>query len=207
MIPYVKFMKHAEKVTKAASASRPVLKGVHHAEDGSLAVTDSHRLYVAKNAHTNTAGDIIDPKTGGTIEGNYPDVSRLLPYISDAKYTVKLSVKETSDAFAALLKINQIHDRKNLYVEAEVTDEASVLFSANNPIAQAHYKPISTVEGEGEPIVFNTQYFIDAISLFKDAGAEEVTFRYYGAFRPFTLTAGPNDELLALLLPIRKGRD
>ncbi|NYV67601.1 hypothetical protein HYI36_20185 [Bacillus sp. Gen3] len=202
-IPYVKFMKHAEKVTKAVSTSRPVLKGVHHAEDGSLAVTDAHRLYVAKNAHANTAGEIIDPKTGGAIEGNYPDVTRLLPYTPDAKYTVKLSVKETSDAFAALLKINQIHDRKNVHVKAEVTDEAHILFSANNPIAQAHYKPNASVEGEGDPITFNTQYFAEALALFKDAGVEEVTMRSYGAFRPFTLTAGFDDDLLALILPIR----
>lgn len=207
MIPYVKFMKHAEKVTKAVSASRPVLKGVHHAEDGSLAVTDSHRLYVAKNAHTNTAGEIIDPKTGGKIDGNYPDVSRLLPYVDDAKYSVRLYVKETLDAFNALLKANQVFDRKSLVAEVKIAEDSSIIFTTSNPVMESQYKPFVTVEGTGDSTAFNTQYFIDALTLFKDAGSDEIILRNYGPVRPFTLTAGPNDELLALLLPIRKGRD
>lgn len=205
MIPYVTFLKHAQKVTKTASASRPILKGVYHAPDGSLAVTDSHRLYFAKNAHSNAEPQTIDPKTGAVIDGNYPEVSRLIPESSSAKYTVRLDVKQAIDAFKALLAVNKL-DTDAMYpmTTVGITDDGTVAFVAENHVLSARYEPAAAADGEGEEMTFNTRYFADALALFKDVGATEVTMRYYGSLRPFTLTAGEDDELLALLLPIRK---
>lgn len=204
-IPYVTFLKHAQKVTKTAPASHAILKGVYHAPDGSLAVTDSHRLYFAKNAHSNAEPQTIEPKTGAVIDGNYPEVSRLIPESSSAKYTVRLDVKQAIDAFKALLAVNKL-DTNAMYpmTTVGITDDCTVVFVAENHVLSARYEP-AAADGEGEEITFNTQYFADALALFKDVGIPEITMRCYGAVRPFTLTAaGGDDELLALLLPIRK---
>jgi DNA polymerase III sliding clamp (beta) subunit (PCNA family) len=204
-ISYVTFMKHAEKVTKTASASRPALKGVFHSKEGSLIATDSHRLYVAKNAH---AGDrkLIDAKTGASIEGNYPDVSRLIPDASSAKYTVRLDVKQAVDVFKVLLSASKLDgNSKYPMTSVSITDDGKAVFTVDNNIIQANFTA-PYFEGErGDKITFNSHYFVDALSLFKDAGVIELTMRYYGATRPFTLAAGKDDDLLALLLPIRTG--
>lgn len=202
-IPYVTFLKHAQKVTKTAPASRTILKGVYHAPDGSLAVTDSHRLYVAKNSHS-IGEQIIEPKTGATIEGNYPDTSRLLPDPRDAKYTARLNVAEAVDAFKALLAANKL-DKTAKYPTtiARIIGGAEVEFYAKNAVVTCHYF-VSAFEGEkDDDMAFNTQYFAEALALFKDVGIPEITMRCYGAMRPFTLTVGRDEELLALLLPIK----
>lgn len=207
-IAYVTFMKHAQKVAKTVSASRPVLKGVHHAPDGSLVVTDSHRLYLAKGLHTNEAGEITDPKTGAVIEGNYPDVSRLIPDAGDAKYVARIMVDEAVNAFAALLKVNHAHSKKTdimTTVTPAGTDDLE--FTVSNSILNVTYKPVCVVDGNGDAMMFNTQYFAESLAMFKDAGVTEVTMRYHGSFRPFTLSAGQDDELLALILPIRRAAD
>lgn len=206
-IPYVTFLKHAQKVKKTASAGRPILKGVYHAPDGSLAVTDSHRLYFAKNAHSNTESSVVEPKTGAVIEGNYPDVTKLLPDSRDAKYFVRLDVKQAVDAFAVLIKSAQVPDRKAIpTVNATVGDGRTLIFDVENIAMKSQYTAPLVVDGQGDKMTFNAQYFADALALFKDAGAAEVTMRYYGSTRPFTLTAGADDELLALILPIRTSK-
>lgn len=203
-IPYITFIKHAEKITKTASASRAVLKGVHHAKGGSLVVTDSHRLYLAKNAHSNELDEIVDPKTGRAIDGNYPDVSRLIPEKHDAKFTVRIPVKESVDAFAALLKSNHVAGKYKAVTKALVSDNHEIVFTAANQYMTSSYT-VGTVYGELGELAFDTSFMVDALNLFKAVGATELEFRYYGKLRPFTLTSGLDDELLALLLPIRMG--
>lgn len=203
-IPYVTFIKHAQKVTKSAPASRPVLKGVYHASDGSLAVTDSRRLYFAKNAHRNSISQTIDPKSGVVINDNYPDVTKLLPEPSDAKYVVQLDVKELFDACKVLMAVNKFEkDGKYPTTTAEINDTDNLIFTATNNICTAKYTALNVINGTGDKMTFNTQYFADAVALFKDVGVDVLTMRYYGSVLPFTLTAGKDDELLALLLPIR----
>lgn len=203
-IPYVTFLKHAQKVIKTAPASHAILKGVYHAPDGSLAVTDSHRLYFAKKAHSNAKPLTIEPKTGAVIDGNYPDISRLLPDPRDAKYTARLNVAEAVGAFKALLAANKL-DKTAKYPTtiARIFGGAEVEFYAKNAVVTCQYW-VPAFEGEqDDDMTFNTQYFADALAMFKDVGIPEITMRCYGAMRPFTLTAGRDEELLALILPIK----
>jgi DNA polymerase III sliding clamp (beta) subunit (PCNA family) len=203
-IPYVTFIKHAEKITKSASASRPILKGVHHAKGGTLMVTDSRRLYQAKNAHSNQLDEVVDPKTGRSIDGNYPDVSRLIPGKNDAKFTVRIAVKESVDAFAALLKSNYVAGKYKAVTKAHVNDNGEIAFTVENQYMTSSYT-VGSIDGEPGELAFDTSFMVDALNLFKAVGATELEFRYYGKLRPFTLTSGLDDELLALLLPIRMG--
>lgn len=86
-------MKHAAKVCNNASSVRPILSGVKHSENGDAVCTDSHRLYVAKKIHSRIDGAVITP-SGKTVDGNYPDVSRLVPDSSYAKDTLQLEVSD-----------------------------------------------------------------------------------------------------------------
>lgn len=201
-IPYVTFMKHAQKVTKSASASRSVLKGVHHASDGSLYVTDSHRLYVAKNSQSRNDNAIIEPKTGATIDGNYPDCSRLIPDKTNAKATTTLPVDEALKAFEALLKTSQVVGKGSEIVSTQEGEHGTLAFSVDHPRMNAVYNSGCIIDGTFEEVTFNIMFMVDALKLFKDVGVTEVEIRFHGATRPFTLSAG-DGELLALLLPIR----
>ncbi|MGG3987442.1 hypothetical protein [Bacillus smithii] len=205
-LSYITFMKHAQKVTKTASSGRPILKGVYHAKDGSLIVTDSHRLYLAKNAHADASESIIDPKTGEKIDGTYPDCSRLLPDKSNAEFIVSLPTKKTLDAFTTLLKANQVVGKGDERVSICERDNNRVVFTAKNLVMEASYDA-GVATGKVGKLTFNTIFMADALKLFKDVGATDVEMRYYGELRPFTLSVGKNDELLVLIAPIRTVRN
>lgn len=199
---YMNFMKHAQKVTKTASKSRPMLKGVYHAPDGSLFVTDSYRLYVARNAHANGSESIVNPKTGEKIEGNFPNCERLLPDPTNALFTLKLPTKKSLDAFNALFKAGQVEGKGHDAVSVQEGEKNQVIFKAKNQTMEATYNAGEAVGQIGE-LTFDATFVIDALKMFHDAGFLKVEMRYYNEYRPFTLSAGLNDELLALITPIR----
>lgn len=204
IVPYVTFMKHAQKVTKSVYETRTILKGVYHAPDGSLYVTDSRRLYLAKGAHSNAEASIVDPKTGHTISGSYPDCSRLIPNRLSAKLTARLDVKEALDAFTALLKVNQVDGKGYESIDAEPVDGiAKIAFIAENPVMAARYE-VPIQGGKMDELTFNATFIVDALKLFKDVDVTDAELRFYGDLRPFTITAGKDDELLALIMPIRR---
>lgn len=202
-VSYLTFMKHAEVVVKSKHLdSRPVLKGVYHANDGSLVVTDSYRLYKATNAQERKDGAIIHPKTGELIDGTYPDISRLITD-NEPQFTASISVDESLKALKALKACGRVHDKK-VIAKITLSDDRKATISVNTPIINASY-----YVGEGEllksdadrEILFNLQYVIDALSLFKDAHVPSVTFHAHGRMRPFILKQ--NDDLIALIVPVR----
>lgn len=203
-VSYLTFMKHAEVIVKPKRLdSRPVLKGVYHADDGSLIVTDSYRLYKAANAQERKDGAIIHPKTGELIEGNYPDTSRLITD-NEPQFTASISVVEALKALKALKACGQVHDKK-VIAKITLSDDRKATISVDTPITNASY-----YVGEGEllksdadrEILFDLQYVIDALAMFKDVGLPNVTFNAYGTSRPFIIKQ--NDDLIALILPIRR---
>src|SRR5690625_7114278 len=100
-VSYLTFMKHAQKVTKSASNSRPVLKTVYHS-DKHVAVTDSHRLYVATGLYE-AEEKTLDAQTGQEVDnGKHPDVERLIDDSANAEYTCTVPVNGLYDALTAL---------------------------------------------------------------------------------------------------------
>jgi DNA polymerase III sliding clamp (beta) subunit (PCNA family) len=201
-VPYVIFMKHAEKITKSASDSRPILKGVYHANDGSLAVTDAHRLYFAKNSQERKDGSVVNPKTGVIIDGTYPDISRIIPEENDAQFNTLINVKEAVKALKALNSCGKVRSKK---VIAKMSfEEKGVVFLVNTEVVNAEYRTFNgdlTKSDTDKEVTFDLLYLIDALELFKDAGYEEVTLYSFGRLRPFIIK--PNNEVLALILPVR----
>jgi hypothetical protein len=194
MISYEVFMKHAEKVTKNAPEVRNILSGVKHLENGNAIVTDSHRLYVAKGIHNRTDGAVISPK-GKKVDGNYPDVSRIIPDESYAKQTMQIEVSEllrAADMIAAVGTAEvktpalEFKDKVIRYQGIEV----HISYSFAPLVFEAH-------------ICANAIYLLEAMKLFKAVGCQTVTVHFHGPMRPFTLS-NEDESLLALILPIRK---
>lgn len=200
-VPYVTFMKHAQKVVKSPTCkSRPILGGVLHRE-GYIAVTDSHRLYFALLDEQVDVEKVICPKTGAEIkEGNYPDVVRLIPEPDSAKFTAKLDVALTAQAVKLIEQAGKVGKASDL-VEIK-RDMADVVFSTDDEaLVSCEYVGGSNMDGESFELYASARYVKEAFELIKEAGFEEATFRYYGSTRPFTFIAG---NLTALILPIRK---
>ena len=204
MTSYTTFIKHAEKVTKSASSGRPILKGVCHNVEGSVVVTDSHRLYILENGFKTDVQTVIDPKTGATIDGNYPDTRRLLPYEDDAIVTLEIDV---ASALAAVKAMFAGHKALNEH-SRHITIEFAKGFDARPYLRvgdvdsefNANYR-LSTEETlELEKTSVQPQYLIDALSLFKDSGEATATLRLYGPARPITIK---NHDVTALMLPVR----
>lgn len=191
MIDYKTFIKHAEKVTKTAPETRPVLKGVFHKEDGSAIVTDSHRLYIAKDVHSRGKGTVLSPG-GEVIEGKYPDVTRIIP--SDFRQTIEADVRELSKAIDCI------------YSPAKLLDENVIIKFEDNTI-QSHmptyYKAkIQVPFAFEEPVSFNAKYLLDALKLFRAVGIEKARIGFNGRMRPLAIENG-DSSLVAIIMPVR----
>src|SRR5690625_353191 len=102
-INYKQFTKHAEKVAKAVSEQRPILKGIHHDDKGTITVTDSHRLYQAKNVNA-PKNAVLCAISGDELDGTYPNTDRLIPNIDDADSVLVIDdVKQTLAVLKAML--------------------------------------------------------------------------------------------------------
>lgn len=204
-ISYELFMKHADKVCKNASATRPVLSGVKHIENGDAVCTDSHRLYVAKAIHSRTDGAVIT-SSGKNVEGNYPDVSRIIPDASYAKQTIQIEVAELLKAADMIASVGGLAE-KEIVKGTENQPKPPALDFKEDRISyykvhcKIHYS-VNPIQFE-EPLSANAFYVLDAMKLFKAAGCKTVTLNFFGKMRPFTFT-NEEEDLLVLVLPIRK---
>ncbi|MHC8516800.1 hypothetical protein [Sporosarcina sp. ITBMC105] len=198
-IPYVKFMKHAQKVVKSPTCkSRPILGGVLH-RDNYVAVTDTHRLYFASDMYE---GDekVECPRTGAQIDGNYPDVLRLIPDSDAAMYTASLDVVTTEKAVKLIENAGKI-DKSTDMIVFEINDEGLAMFTGEGAAVACKYEASNTYSREPRTMYASAKYVAEALALCKDAGLTQVQFNFYGEARPFTFTGG---NLTALILPIRR---
>ncbi len=191
MTLYKKFMTHAKKVTRNAEKVNPakkVLRGVFHRQNGSLVVTDSHRLYMLMGAYEGEE-TVINPVTNTRINDKYPEVDRLFPY-NNHGFSSSLNV----DEFLKATDVVNVADPVMKY-------EGNNLYCSDPGTLRAKYTVSVTLPKE---YTFRSDagYWIDALRMFKAFKYTEVRFDFQGAMRPFTLTS-PDERLIALLLPVR----
>ena len=199
-VSYVTFMKHAKKVAKGKVAkTRPVLSTVYHS-DKHVAVTDSHRLYLATGLYDGVE-KTLDAQTGQEVEhGNYPDVARLIADSDNADYTHDVPVDELYDALRAIEiagKLNKASDLMQIQANVDLirfkTDgktDFDVVYSAGN----------SASKQELYTMTLSIKYLKEAVHVLKDAKVENVSIEYFGAVRPIQLRT---DNFTALVLPVR----
>lgn len=200
MITYETFMKHAEKVTKNASEVRGILKGVNHLENGNAVVTDSHRLYLARGIHVRKDSAVITPK-GIKVDGNYPDVTRLIPDNTYTKQSLEIELSELLRAADMIVAVGSVAEQDAKTDKPPALEFKDKVICYHNYAVHISYS-FDPIHFE-EHICANAIYLLDAMKLLKAAGCQTVTLNFFGRMRPFTLT-NEDESLLALILPIRK---
>lgn len=203
MTSYTTFIKHAEKVTKSASKSRPILTGVHHAANGDVVVTDSHRLYYLTGGYTQGEPFTSVIKTGEHLDGNYPDVNRLIPEDGSAIVMLEIDVAKSLVAIKALQAAEKAinYNGKHLTLQIAVGTDSYVIKAGDDGSEFTGRYTLAPYDGDGLPnIHVQAQFLTDALTLFKDAGETTVTLRLYGNMRPLTFKS---KDVTALLLPVR----
>lgn len=185
------FMRHAAKVTANSPETRPVLKGVYLKSDGSAAVTDSHRLYVARGIHSNTEDCIVSPK-GETIPGKYPEISKLIP--TDFRQIISTKTNLILQYIDCIYSPASLLDEKVLIKFDDLTIQSYM---------PAVYKAkIDIPFAFKEKIAVNARYMVDALKLFKDAGFSDILIGFNGSLRPIVLH-DKNSSLLTIIMPVR----
>ena len=184
------FQKHALKVTKSKQTkSRPTLQGIHYLNDGAVC-TDSHRLYKINTPVPGLAGQTINPDTGETIDGNYPDTSRLFPDRFEKHDTWDLKPAIAFLKAVKSLKIGHVvYGQGVLY--ADSLDMNTSLQHTLDPSSDVERSAISTV------------YLLEALELMATAGPT-AEFLWNNRYAPVVLRDHAYSPILeTLILPIR----
>jgi len=196
-LSYEMFMKHADKVCKSAAeinVHKKALTGVMHYSDGSAAVTDAHRVYMAKNLHSLDADTIITP-SGEQMDAQYPEVRRLIPSGSSGT-EFRLNVEDMLHAADLIASVGSL------------TAKLPLMKLEDGMASFDHYELVINYSFSGfsfgdNPVWINAKYMLDAMNLFKAAGCESVKLHFYGCARPLVMTS-EDDRLLIMILPVIK---
>ncbi|OEF97312.1 DNA polymerase III subunit beta [Desulfuribacillus alkaliarsenatis] len=131
------------------------------------------------------------------IDGQYPDVSRILQ--QNSKTTVKLNKKEILDSLERVSLIAR--ETKNNEVKFSVKPDI-VSISSNSPDVGKVNEQINPLQVEGEDllIAFNTKYVQDVLRIIDE---QEIEIHFTGAMSPFIIKPKDFDKYLYLVLPIR----
>lgn len=200
---YAIAMKHAKKFA-GKSAARPILAGVYHAPDGSLAVTDAHRLLRVDNAHERTEPIVLDAKTNAPIDGVFPDISRVVPTSFCAEYTVG---GETLDALILAHEIAvKVGGKKKPYAAITVGSGGPTIRTTCGT-GMYEYAPTVRIDHSGDDFTvhYNAQYVLDALLALRDFRPKTVSMRFTGALSPIALET--DNGVLALILPIKRPQE
>jgi DNA polymerase-3 subunit beta len=123
-----------------------------------------------------------------TINGNYPDLSRIIPQNFKTQYTINKS--KLIEELKLMVELNEIivikHCQDNINIYTKTSDKRNT-FESNLNVKYVN-------KDEMEYIGFNAKFAIEALERLE---GEYVTFKYTGNTSPFMI----NEE--TLILPIR----
>lgn len=127
-------------------------------------------------------------------EGNFPDVSRIIPESFNSKSNVQINnVKQFKDIITAASKVH-----KNSLIK--LTSNDGTLKVSANQVDKSFEAEIETkFTGEEISLSMSGKYLLDAL---KQVEGNCIKFYFHGNLRPFTLQ-GNDDKSLALVLPVR----
>ncbi len=131
------------------------------------------------------------------IEGQYPDVSRIIQ--QNSKTRLATNKREFLDSLERASLIAR--DNKNNEVKLSIKPEL-VAISSNSPdIGKVNetLDPIH-VEGENLLIAFNTKYVLEALRIIEE---QDIEIHFTGSMSPFIIRPKDFDKYLYLVLPIR----
>lgn len=193
--------KHAKKFV-SNSLSRPVLKGVHYAANGSVYATNSYYALRIQNAHTFTDPMTVDAKTGEKIDSPYPDVDKVIPN----NFHNELIIPDINKAFhrsKVAFEIAKTIEDKNLTSFLTVNNGLVHLQIENDEIEYQAWIG-NTVDTEEFKLALNAEYLFNSLNVFKDAGTKEIRIGVQND-GPILMSDKEN-EIDILIMPIKVTR-
>lgn len=207
--------KKLELITKNAkhftskSETTPVLQGVHYNADGSVVCTDRHTLLRIGGAHNFTEEFTSHAKTGATIDGQYPDTSRIIPQELPTQITLISDGFNRTDLAEMIARVKVAYEAAKLtgdksYIAKLSVTGANVNLSVNNVHPSVSYSVgiSADIGGKDEEVSFNAAYMLNALNVFKDAGSARVVIGLTGAMSPIVLR-DEDSEIDVVVLPYR----
>ena len=133
------------------------------------------------------------------IDGNYPDVSRLIPDMDSFKTKIVLPTQQIIQSLDLVSVASNNMDHK--IVKMVVQEDGMIHLFVKDEVTKAE-DTFQSDKFEGEPITlsFSTQYAIDAL---KTVDTDTVCMNFQGAMRPFTISPTNDASELQLVLPVR----
>lgn len=196
-----KLMKHLKRAISKYE-SRPVLQCAHYDAEGSITVTDSHRLIKIDNFHTNEESFNLNLLTMELNGDNYPDTNNIIPKIEDMPTKLTVSLGALKRALLSL-KTNT-----GDFINIDMFDGYITLSnpSDKNESIDFEVKLNVAIEGDKYPIAFNTGYLIEAVEFLLDAkdryAVDNVTIHMTSPVRPAVLKI-EDQKYTYLVTPVR----
>lgn len=133
------------------------------------------------------------------LEGNYPDVKRLIP--TEFSTVVKVSSKE----FYSAIERASLLASENHVIKLMTNENGTIEISSSTPELGKVQEEVGTSSLTGEQITisFSSKYMKEAL---KALACEEISLLFTGAMRPFIIKPGEETEVestLQLILPVR----
>lgn len=195
-----KIAKHLQKVANEKLIARPILQNALYETDGTVSVTDSHRLIRVSNYHelkNRTLVNLSSLQVAIDEKEQYPRLERLLPREFNGEYDVKVS------DLKALVRLDVGNKNKNASMKVD-NDKNVLIFTLENT---TYNIDISTMRKKNDDkdfeIYFNATYFADMARMIKDVCGDydTVTLSFVSKVRPFLATCG---NIEYLITPVRK---
>lgn len=181
--------------------TRPILKCVHYDADGSIVVTDSHRLLRINDFHEHENEFNQDLSTMQLVDGNYPNVARLFPKNINTEITISLSVlirimKALGTSPGEMVTWKMLEDKIIFYNQSDKMYYGEpVEISANAKITGDLFK-----------ITFQAKYIKECCEFFMDAkeryALDNVTIKMTSPLRPVVFTIDES-KYVYLVTPVR----
>lgn len=185
-------IKHLQAIAKGSSKSRPILEGIRYTENGAMSVTDSHRLLTLYGRHPFKEAATIHAFTMEPLEGQYPDLSRIIPDKSSGE-GVTLEASQFKEIKNFLTGV-----KKDTMIKLELTGPQLILKLESGATLTLNLN--KAVEDQTE-IFMNSSYLKDCIIFLIDTGAGYVELRYTSPIRPVLFTIDKFFDYL--ITPIR----
>jgi|GEM_PF-3023495 len=190
-------------LTRAASSSenRPILQCVHYSKDGSITVTDSHRLLKIYDFHEHTEDFNQNLKTMKLSEENFPCIDHLL--VDEFKTEVVISLSVLLRIMKAL--ITKAGERVTFEIkENEIIfkNSTDVMFYGEPVVISTKARvtgPTMTISFQGGYIKDCCEFFLDALPRYE---VDDVRIKLNSPIRPVTFSIDETKHKY-LVTPIR----
>lgn len=186
-----KHAKHFVPVDPVILERHKAIEGIHYHENGSIYVTDSHKVLAIHNAHQEES-HTVHFKTGKQLDVKYPDVVRLLDM--DYRESVVIRMKDVKNYLALIKVASNIDEVGDLILKDGFLKFEVRYFNES-------FKLLIGETDKEFNVTLNCLYFYYMLNFFKDAKVDEIVFSWNSRVRPLSFRSGDYE---IIILPVRR---